>query len=79
MNIKHSMNGCIEVLREFEIINNSKYRNLYKRVEKGDKTAYAEISVLLEEVANSAKELSERKENAESEERTYTGFENALQ
>ena len=53
------MLGCVEILKELEIINPAKYKELNERVLGGDLKAYSEISELLEEVANSAKELSE--------------------
>lgn len=59
MKIRNNMLGCVEILREFEIINPKKYEELNLRVLGGDLKAYSEISELLEEVVNSAKELSE--------------------
>lgn len=64
MDVKKSLQGCVDILREFEIIKPCKYRELSERVEREDKEAYGEISVLLEEVAVSAKELAEIKECA---------------
>ena len=59
MKVRRSMLGCVEILKELEIINPAKYKELNERVLGGDLKAYSEISELLEEVANSAKELSE--------------------
>lgn len=59
LRVRNSMMGCVEILREFSIINQEKYDDLNRRVLVGDLKAYSEISELLEEVANSAKELSE--------------------
>ena len=53
------MLGCVEILKELEIINPAKYKELNERILGGDLKVYNEISELLEEVANSAKELSE--------------------
>ena len=58
MDIMQSMRGCVEILKEFEIINGSKYMQLQKRVAESDVSAYQEISELLEEVVTSASELA---------------------
>ena len=58
------MQGCIEILNDFEIINYKKYKELQKRVEAGDKEAYAEISKLLEEVTSSIDDIAEEEKNA---------------
>jgi hypothetical protein len=52
------MKGCVDILKEFGIVNNHKYGELHRRVEKEDLSAYKEISALLEEVTTSVKELS---------------------
>ena len=59
MKVRRSMLGCVEILKELEIINPAKYKELNERILGGDLKVYSEISELLEEVANSAKELSE--------------------
>lgn len=59
LDIKKSLKGCVDILQDFGIINPKKYRELSERVDMEDKEAYGEISVLLEEVAVSAKELAE--------------------
>ena len=59
MKVRRSMLGCVEILKELEIINPAKYKELNERILGGDLKVYNEISELLEEVANSAKELSE--------------------
>ena len=59
MKVRRSMMGCVEILKELEIINPAKYNELNERILGGDLKVYNEISELLEEVANSAKELSE--------------------
>ena len=59
MDIKQNMRGCIEILHDFGIANSAKCDELYARVDKGELTAYKEISTLLEEVTTTLLEIAE--------------------